>query len=581
MSIVQTTLELLNPILPIRGVIHIGVGGPHNLKFYQALNVKHAILIEANHYRSQRLSEEASQKSGWLNLCELIGEKDGTEIYYETNNANEDGLIAPEKLQPLWQNLKTREQKKRQVLSLKSCLEKHGENINPDNFNLLNITCFPALAILKGAEELVEKMDVIIARALIDEKGETNVSTEMEETKERQILVNQMDVYLREKGLVKLTLESERHPAIAHHLYVRDYKTRCKTLEIHWQQKWEDQSRGYENRIAALQKTYEQEVIRLEANLESQSINHETNVSEIFIKRSEEKQPTEHTHFKNEDPVNLTSLKRLRSLNSTTRNNCMYLEVKSLPRSGIHYMKSSFEYVLGSTFSFCEWYQEPGCCRNHPCDLTCFLESKKTPTIRMVKSHDFNLSDPTYEPKPPLKRLVLIRDPLFILTSWWSLEMLTKNSEILENHGIKADKINYLHEHPVLAKAYSLIDSYGKTHDETELIEWLELKKIYIQKFIEKWCDPSKPHGKIVSYEKVKKEIRHILKPYQRRMNKTSLKALGKYNNDKYLTFQPRNNAFSSKSNRLSDALQEHSELFQTISDDIRKSIKIGRLSIY
>ena len=69
------------------------------------------------------------------------------------------------------------------------------------------------------------------------------------------------------------------------------------------------------------------------------------------------------------------------------------IDSKSLPRSGLHYMKKTFESVLSNNFSFCEWYWETGCCKKMPCALTGYAkecERTKTSKLRMTKSHDFD-----------------------------------------------------------------------------------------------------------------------------------------------------------------------------------------------
>ena len=134
----------------------------------------------------------------------------------------------------------------------------------------------------------------------------------------------------------------------------------------------------------------------------------------------------------------------------------IYLDVKSLPRSGLHYMYDTLQGVLGPAFRFCEWYGEPGCCRQMPCALTCLAtpagpaqamaQTQATadrPVLRLVKSHDLDLSDPDFAPRGALRRIVLLREPLSLLTSWWTLQILYHNAPLLAAHHIMIDKISY------------------------------------------------------------------------------------------------------------------------------------------
>ncbi len=95
-------------------------------------------------------------------------------------------------------------------------------------------------------------------------------------------------------------------------------------------------------------------------------------------------------------------------------------DTKSLPRSGLHYMKRTFSKILDEYFSFCEWYQEPGCCKKMPCTLTGYsqqVEKTQTARLRLTKSHDFALDDPVFLPMFSLRRVILVRQPLHLLTS--------------------------------------------------------------------------------------------------------------------------------------------------------------------
>ena len=137
----------------------------------------------------------------------------------------------------------------------------------------------------------------------------------------------------------------------------------------------------------------------------------------------------------------------------------LVLDVKSVPRSGLHYMKRTFERILGSAFSFCEWYQEPGCCRRMPCIYSVEdAGAAGTGSLRMLKSHDFDLDDPVYPVTPGLRRLILTREPIFVLTSNWFLQSLDRNKELLERNDIRLSKIFYLHEPAMLQKAYNLLE---------------------------------------------------------------------------------------------------------------------------
>jgi hypothetical protein len=171
------------------------------------------------------------------------------------------------------------------------------------------------------------------------------------------------------------------------------------------------------------------------------------------------------------------------------------LETKSLPRSGLHFLHSCLKSVLGPRYAFCEWYHEPGCCRRQPCALAgaeLAVEDPARPRLRMVKSHDFDLGDADYPPPPGVRRLVLIRDPLMILTSWWMLEEISRHADVLRANGIRYQQLFFAHD-PVLQRAvHAVLEREFVPVPGDRLARWLQAKTTYINGFIDKWVAPTR-----------------------------------------------------------------------------------------
>jgi hypothetical protein len=171
------------------------------------------------------------------------------------------------------------------------------------------------------------------------------------------------------------------------------------------------------------------------------------------------------------------------------------LETKSLPRSGLHFLHSCLKSVLGPRYAFCEWYHEPGCCRRQPCALAgaeLAVEDPARPRLRMVKSHDFDLGDADYPLPPGVRRLVLIRDPLMILTSWWMLEEISRHADVLRANGIRYQQLFFAHD-PVLQRAvHAVLEREFVPVPGDRLARWLQAKTTYINGFIDKWVAPTR-----------------------------------------------------------------------------------------
>ncbi|MDO6732111.1 hypothetical protein Q4577_18920 [Marinovum sp. 2_MG-2023] len=247
----------------------------------------------------------------------------------------------------------------------------------------------------------------------------------------------------------------------------------------------------------------------------------------------------------------------------------LYLDVKSLPRSGLHYTKTCLEDVAGKNFSFCEWYSEPGCCKQMPCALTGFDKPSEF-GIRMIKSHDFDMNDPAFPTGTAVRRLVLLRDPLLILTSWWALDVLRANDEMLSRHGIDMQKINYLHERAVVSSAHDLVARHGQASVVQTLPEWLDDKVTYISRFIEKW---GRDKGAILAnYMDLPQILPDLLLPWRRFMPTEMEERLAHFVQHAASDFRPRYTPWVGPNDTYSAYLETHAAMFEEAAEKIRRN---------
>ena len=172
------------------------------------------------------------------------------------------------------------------------------------------------------------------------------------------------------------------------------------------------------------------------------------------------------------------------------------VESRSLPRSGHHFLRHLLEQACGEQFSYCEGYQEPGCCRSSPCSVAAYwhyAREHKQPHLRLLKSHDFNLTDATFPPPPAMVRLLQVRRPLEQLASWLELEQLTLNRELLQSASISLERLMLYHEAEVLEEAWRVIDERGTVMNAEEAQAWLAEKVSYVQAFLQKWLPRAQP----------------------------------------------------------------------------------------
>ncbi len=245
------------------------------------------------------------------------------------------------------------------------------------------------------------------------------------------------------------------------------------------------------------------------------------------------------------------------------------LDSKSLPRSGLHYLKDTLQEVLGDHFSFCEWYQEPNCCKKMPCTKELCSNDKSrngVPLIRLLKSHDFNLTDPDYPTSKNIRRIILHRDPLFALTSYFVLDQLTNYRNELEKQGIKLENIWLAHSKEDIAEAYKVMDKNFKEPHVDDLQSWLKTKEKYISEFMIKWRS-STNETRFIKYESINLYVLELLTEVKPWVTEDVKNRIDAFSGKMASNFSPRNDPFTCKSMKLSDFLRNNTNKFTDIAN--------------
>jgi hypothetical protein len=261
----------------------------------------------------------------------------------------------------------------------------------------------------------------------------------------------------------------------------------------------------------------------------------------------------------------------------------LYLDVKSLPRSGLHYLRNTLAAILGEAFSFCEWYNEPGCCKRMPCSLTAYRTAAgrhagDRSLVRMVKSHDFDLDDPAFPAAGAIRRIVLVRDPLYVLTSWFSLQILYWHADLLRSQGVGIGKVNYLHEAPVLATAYGIVDARFTPPDRDRLAGWLRARQAYIAGFVAKWGPADGPRHRVVPYGAVPDLIVDLVGSLAPALAPDARDRFARHAAGRRGGFAPRQDPFAGPCPAITHYLRDASALFLETAEAIRRADPTGLL---
>lgn len=203
-------LDVLSAVFPPRGTLVVGAGNGTGL-WVQWLRERCAspvLLVEGDDVQYQHLRRHIQPELGWDLRHEIVAATTGPVVFYRASNLAESGLIQPEGLQALWPHLTmTHVQDEVAAVTLDSLAQGTGLD-----FNWLVLDCMPAAALLRGGEALLAQADVVLVRAAINELP--NLDLEAGRSAAGDLL--------QASGLRGVQLWPQRHPALAHLLYIRD-----------------------------------------------------------------------------------------------------------------------------------------------------------------------------------------------------------------------------------------------------------------------------------------------------------------------------------------------------------------------
>ena len=209
----QQWLTVIRKCLPPRGILYAGAGsGTQAVAFCHQMEAARALFVEADENLAARLAATVLGNEAWQALAVLLADADDEQEFHLASSQNESGMIEPERLTGLWRNLRRRESRRMQAITIDHLWESVG--LPADSFNWAVIDCLPAARILSGGQESLTSWDVVIARVVID--GSLLPAS--------GVTKDEVDALLAGKGYQLLAIEPERHPAVGLALYVRDWK---------------------------------------------------------------------------------------------------------------------------------------------------------------------------------------------------------------------------------------------------------------------------------------------------------------------------------------------------------------------
>lgn len=211
-------LDMLRQLYPPCGVMLVGAGSGSSpwVQYLMTANWLNVTLIEADEATACRLKATTQSQPSWQVLSHVIGPNNAPTLFYSASLHTESGLLEPESLRSLWPNLKTTHKQTRQAIALAE-LQQDAEP--PANWLMLD--CLPALPIIQGAAQQLAAFDVIAVRVLLNENApQASAST-----------ADELQPVLQALGFRCLIIETSRHPALGHALFVRDTAAQASHLQ--------------------------------------------------------------------------------------------------------------------------------------------------------------------------------------------------------------------------------------------------------------------------------------------------------------------------------------------------------------
>jgi hypothetical protein len=220
--------------------MHVGAGDGSDLSRYLQWGTSAALVVDADETVVKDLSPVVETRPGWHLVNALLGDRVGEVDYYLATNPSESAIFPPERLSPIWRNLRTAELRPMNAVTLETLIDGVGRLAS--QFNWAFIDCLPALPILIGAGRYLELLDVIVARVVLDDE-----LLPIEGTSKADL-----DHYLQDRGYRCLAYDQERHPAIGKALYLRDWKASLATRLAAMQASASDQTQQLADRQVEL-----------------------------------------------------------------------------------------------------------------------------------------------------------------------------------------------------------------------------------------------------------------------------------------------------------------------------------------
>lgn len=232
----ETIVAGLRQIMPPTALIDVGIGcGTGAMHQWRSWDVPAAWLVDAESAQLTWAEPLGAKHPGWRIHVATLAEADGLAPCYRASNPAESGLVPTRKLTALWPNLREEEHAECATTRLDTLLA--GDGNLPDGAGWwLLIDCLPAVRILQGAADTLERCSVLWLRTLLQPLPEKEAGTTLED----------LQAFLTPLGFRCVQASEGNHPALGDALFVRDWAQRLQPVVAKLQADKEQRQQQYQ-----------------------------------------------------------------------------------------------------------------------------------------------------------------------------------------------------------------------------------------------------------------------------------------------------------------------------------------------
>lgn len=209
-------LKTLTLLYPAQTVLHIGEGRRNISNFIETISPEYILTTVGNCAMVEKSGLQFQWPTNYQSVETIIDAESEQAYFYQTSLSSESGLISPDNLKQIWQNLTTVKKTPVKTESLTDFLNRNELAETASTINWLSIDCLSSANILHGSQENIRQCDIIIARTVITQDFLENTIN---------MTVSTIEKTLIPQGFQLVSVYPESNSTIGQAIFIKNYKS--------------------------------------------------------------------------------------------------------------------------------------------------------------------------------------------------------------------------------------------------------------------------------------------------------------------------------------------------------------------